>query len=159
MPGGRIATREIVEHPGAAAVVAVTDDDMVILVRQYRKALERFLLEIPAGTLEPGETPAACAQRELAEEAGYSADTMDLMLTFAPSPGLLTEEITIFRAGGLRPVARHIQPEEEGLGVVVVPRSDIPDLLASGQVRDAKTLIGLMMLAWRPADWSPHAPR
>lgn len=152
MPGDRIASREIVEHPGAAAVVAVTDDDLVILVRQYRKALERFLLEIPAGTLEPGETPAACAHRELAEEVGYAAETMDLMLTFAPSPGVLTEEITIFRARGLRPVARQVQPEEEGLAVVAVPRSRIPELIAGGEVCDAKSLIGLMMLSWRSAD-------
>lgn len=159
LPGGRIVRREIVEHPGAAAVVALTEDREVVLVRQYRKAVERTLLEIPAGTLEPGETPLSCAHRELVEETGLQADTMTPLLTFVPSPGLLTEEITIFLATGLRPVRRQVQAEEEGLGVVRVRLDQVRELIARGEVQDSKTLIGLMWLLWEGGG-SPaaHAP-
>ncbi len=149
MPSGRIERREIVEHPGAAAIVAVTDEQEVVLVRQHRKAVESVLLEIPAGTLDPGETALTCAHRELAEETGLAADVMLPLLTFVPSPGLLTEEITIFVARGLRPVGRHVQAEEEGLEVIRVPLDQIPPLVSRGEVRDSKTLIGLMLLTWR----------
>jgi ADP-ribose pyrophosphatase len=149
MPGGGIGYREIVEHPGAAAIVAVTDADEVILVRQHRKAVERHLLEIPAGTLDPGETARACAHRELAEETGLRADVMTPLLTFVPSPGLLTEEIAIFLARGLRPTTQALQAEEEGLGVVRMPLHEIPALIKSGEICDSKSLIGLMLLSWK----------
>jgi ADP-ribose pyrophosphatase len=150
LPSGRLASREIVEHPGAAAVVALTGNDEVVLVRQARKAVERRLLEIPAGTLEPGEAPLACARRELAEETGLRADEMTPMLTFVPSPGVLTEEITIFMARGLRPAAgASPEAEEEGLRVERVPLSAVPALIDAGDIRDAKSLIGLMLLRWR----------
>jgi ADP-ribose pyrophosphatase len=150
LPSGRTASREIVEHPGAAAVVPLTDDDHVVLVRQPRKALERELLEIPAGTLEPGEAPLACAHRELAEETGLRADEMTPLLTFAPSPGILTEEITIFVARGLRadPGAAP-EAEEEGLRVERVSLSAVPALINAGDIRDAKSVIGLLLLRWR----------
>lgn len=149
MPSGRIERREIVEHPGAAAIVPVTDGGEVVLVRQHRKAVEASLLEIPAGTLEPGETALACAHRELAEETGLAAEAMTPLLTFVPSPGLLTEEITIFVARGLRATAQDVQAEEEGLGVVRMPLDRIPELITGGEVRDSKTLIGLMLLSER----------
>ncbi|MDR7520948.1 MAG: NUDIX hydrolase [Armatimonadota bacterium] len=148
-PGGRIGVREIVEHPGAAAIVAVTDQDEVVFVRQYRKAVETTLLEIPAGTLEPGETPLDCARRELAEETGLQADAMTPMVTFVPSPGVLTEQITVFLARGLRPAAQALPEEEEGLHTVRVPLGQIPALIDAGEVRDAKTLIGLLLLTRR----------
>jgi ADP-ribose pyrophosphatase len=160
LPSGRLGHREIVEHPGAAAVVAVTDDDHVILVRQYRKAVEATLLEIPAGTLEPGETPLGCAHRELAEEAGYEAREMRPLVAFVPSPGVLTEEITIFLARGLVPVPQAVEPEEEGLGVVRVPLDQTPAMIRRGEIRDAKSLIGLMLLVWGDARRDPagHEP-
>lgn len=146
LPSGRVAQREIVEHPGAAAIVAVTDQDEVVLVRQYRKAVGRELLEIPAGTLESGETPLACARRELVEETGLAAGSLTPLVTFVPSPGVLTEEITIFLARELRPAAGAARSEEEGLRVVRVPRGRISALMESGEIRDAKTLIGLLLL-------------
>lgn len=149
MPSGRIAQREIVEHPGAAAVVAVTETGDVVMVRQFRKAVERFLLEIPAGVLEAGESPLDCAHRELAEETGLRAEQMTPLRAFFPSPGLLTEEITIFLASGLRTVRQAVQPEEEGLGIVRVPAAEIPALIDGGEICDSKTLIGLMLLSRR----------
>jgi ADP-ribose pyrophosphatase len=160
LASGRFGHREIVEHPGAAAVVAVADDDHLILVRQHRKAVERVLLEIPAGTLEPGESPLDCAHRELAEETGLRAREMRRLVAFVPSPGILTEEITIFLARGLVPVPRAIEPEEEGLAVVRVPLDQIPAMIRSGEIRDAKSLIGLMLLVWGDASRDPdgHEP-
>lgn len=158
LPSGRTTRREIVEHPGAAAVVALTDAGEVVLVRQYRHAAGGVLLEIPAGTLEPGEAAVDCAHRELAEEAGLRAEGMTPLVTFLPSPGILTEAITIYQARGLSPVAAGPDAgpdaastatpaaEEEGLHAVRVPLHDIPALIASGEIRDAKSLIGLLIL-------------
>lgn len=162
LPSGRTARREIVEHPGAAAVVALTDAGEVVLVRQYRHAAGGVLLEIPAGTLEPGEAAVDCAHRELAEEAGLRAEGMTPLVTFLPSPGILTEAITIYQARGLSPVAAGSEAgpdagpdaastaapaaEEEGLHAVRVPLHDIPGLIAAGEIRDAKSLIGLLLL-------------
>jgi ADP-ribose pyrophosphatase len=129
--------------------VPVTDGGDVVLVRQHRKAVEASLLEIPAGTLEPGETAMTCAHRELAEETGLTAEVMMPLLTFVPSPGLLTEEITIFVARGLRETTQDMQAEEEGLGVVRIPLDRIATLIDGGEVRDSKTLIGLMLLSRR----------
>ncbi len=147
LPSGRIGHREIIEHPGAAAVVAVTDDDQVVLVRQYRKAVERTLLEIPAGTLDPGESPLQCAHRELAEETGLRASSMTPLVAFIPSPGILTETIAIFLARGLSPVTGTLDLEEEGLHLVRVPRAQIPALIDAGEIRDAKSLIGLLLVS------------
>ncbi len=147
LPSGRIGHREIIEHPGAAAIVPLTNDDHVVLVRQYRKAAEDTLLEIPAGALEPGESPLQCAQRELAEETGLRASSMTPLVAFIPSPGILTEIITIFLARGLSPVAGTPDSDEEGLRVVRLPRMQIPALIDSGEIRDAKSLIGLLLAA------------
>lgn len=143
LPSGRRAHREIVEHPGAAAVVAIADDGTAVMVRQYRKAVEQALLEIPAGTREPGESAAACARRELAEEAGLEAASLVPLIEFIPSPGLLTEVISIFLARGLRPRAAALPAEEEGLRAERVPLAHIPALIDAGEIRDGKTLVGL----------------
>ncbi|MHC4862198.1 MAG: NUDIX domain-containing protein, partial [Planctomycetota bacterium] len=97
-PDGREYTREIVEHPGAAVVVPFLDDGRLLLVRQYRHPIERAILEAPAGTLEPGEDPAACASRELEEETGYRAGKLERLGTVYPSPGVLSEVMHVFCA-------------------------------------------------------------
>lgn len=145
LPGGGIAHREIVEHPGVAAIVALTDAGEVVLVRQYRKTVESALLEIPAGKLDPGESPMACAQRELAEETGLQATTMTPLVTLIPSPGILTEAITIFLARGLEPHRVSAPLDEEGLSVERVSLGDVPGLIEAGEIRDAKSLVGLLL--------------
>ncbi len=152
LPSGRIATREVVEHPGAAAILALTDDGHVVMVRQYRKAAESALLEIPAGTLEAGEAPIACAHRELGEEAGLKAATMTPLVTYYPSPGILTEAITIFLARGLTPQAGNLDAGEEGLRVEKIPLARVPSLIESGHICDSKSLIGLLLIAGKPAN-------
>lgn len=144
LPSGRRTKREIVEHGGCIAVVAIHADGRVLLVRQYRKAVEEALLEIPAGTLEAGEEPLDCARRELEEETGFAADEWRKLGFFYTSPGFCTEGMHVYLATGLRPANR--QPDEdEIIEVVPVPLSEAAALVASGEIHDAKSVAGLLM--------------
>jgi ADP-ribose pyrophosphatase len=140
--GGGRRLFEVVEHPGAAAMVPVTPEGDVLLVRQFRQAVAASLLEIPAGTLEPGETPLQCAERELAEEVGRAADRWDALTTFYPSPGVLSEELHIFLARGLRPAAA--EREEEDLRVEALPLEEACRRIGA-EIRDSKSIIGLLL--------------
>lgn len=150
-PSGRRTLVEVVEHPGAAAMVALTPDRQVLLVRQFRHAVAAELLEVPAGTLEPGETPLACARRELAEEVGRAADRWDRLISFYPSPGVLSEELHVFLAEDLRPAASCTTSDEEDLRVESLPLEEAYRLIESGEIRDAKTIIGITMARERLA--------
>lgn len=144
LPGGRVTSREVVEHPGAVAIVPLLDDGRVVLVRQYRHAAGGTLLEIPAGTLDqPGETPEAAAARELQEETGYSAARLTPLATFYPAPGFASELMHLFVATGLTQGDQG-QMDDEQITVEWTPLSSVPDLLARGELRDAKTLVGLL---------------
>lgn len=143
---GRRATREVVEHRGAVAVVPLIDGD-VLLVRQYRTAVGRTLLEIPAGTIEPDETVEACLQRELAEEVGMRAGRVDHLVTFYPSPGFLTEVVHVYVAGDLTP--HRLAAEEEDLSIVRVPLAQGRELIRTGEIRDAKSILGLLLTGQR----------
>jgi len=146
-PSGRRWSLEVVEHPGAVAIVALHPDRDLVLVRQTRFALGRALLEIPAGTLEPPESPEACARRELAEEAGKAARSWERFVTFYPAPGLSTEVMHLFLAEDLRPApADH---EEEDLTVHRVPLAVARRLVATGEIRDAKSIVGILLAAER----------
>jgi ADP-ribose pyrophosphatase len=147
LPSGRASRREVVEHPGAVAIVAVTADKHLLLVRQYRHATARVLLELPAGTREPGESAIETARRELIEETGYAPGDLGEVLTFFPTPGYSAEQITLFRADDCYPV-EHERDAEEATRVVRVPLVEVPSLIAPGsnQVADGKTLIGLLWL-------------
>ncbi|MCS7197578.1 MAG: NUDIX hydrolase [Candidatus Bipolaricaulota bacterium] len=146
LEGGRRTTREIVEHPGAVAIVALQgegDNQQVVLVRQFRKAAEQFLVEIPAGTLEPGEDPLACAQRELLEETGLSAERWSLLQTFYTAPGFCTERMWLYLAQGLRSYPQN-QAVDEQIEVGFYSRAQVKELLRNQQIQDAKTLVGLL---------------
>lgn len=146
-PSGRRWTLEVVEHPGAVAILAVLPDRQLVLVQQTRHAVGRRLFEIPAGTLEPPETPEACARRELAEEAGYAANAWERLATFYPAPGISNEEMHLFLAEDLRPAAA--EREEEDLTVHLVPLAEARRLVAAGEIRDAKSIIGILLAAER----------
>ena len=147
LPTGRIRTREVVEHPGSVAIVGVTNDGNVLLLRQSHHAIGRTLLGIPAGTLEPGETPEACARRELEEETGYRAGHLTQLASYYTSPGYSNERLTIFHANDCEPAGGEIDPDEL-IRVTMMPVTDVSRLLEPGpdQVQDAKTLIGLLLL-------------
>ncbi|MBL8128169.1 MAG: NUDIX hydrolase [Chloroflexia bacterium] len=147
LPSGRVATREVVEHPGAVAIVAITRDGNVLLLRQAHHPIQRVLLGLPAGTLEPGESPEACARRELMEETGYAAGNVTQIASYFTSPGYTSEQLTIFLAEECEGAAGSIDPDEL-ITVVSTPVSEIPAMVTPGpaQVQDAKTLIGLLLL-------------
>jgi len=143
LENGRLTEREIVEHPGAVAVVALDEDDNAILVRQFRKAAEKKLLEIPAGTLEAGEEPIACARRELKEETGYRAECLEQVGGLYPSPGFCTEYIRLYLATGLK--KGHSAPgDDEAIETIKVPLSDIPAMVSRGEICDGKSIAGLL---------------
>jgi 8-oxo-dGTP pyrophosphatase MutT (NUDIX family) len=146
-PSGATFTRELVRHPGAVSVVALHDDDTVVLERQFRSALGRNLLEIPAGKLDvPGEDPQAAAARELAEEVGLAATTWTRLAVFHNSPGFTDERSITYLAQGLSEVPTDKQGhEEEAMTIERVPLADVPGLIASGDLEDAKSIIGLLL--------------
>jgi len=150
-PDGLLYQREVVDHPGAVAVLALGGDDL-LLVRQYRTAARRVLLEIPAGTLErlPDgtiEDPDTAAPRELAEETGHEARRWRRLAHFWTAPGFATEDMTLYLATDLVPVAAYRGPEpDEHLELVRMPWREAVRLADEGGVEDAKTLIGLDLL-------------
>jgi ADP-ribose pyrophosphatase len=142
LPNGRVAELEIAHHPGGAAVVALDDAGRVCLLRQYRHAAGGWLTELPAGKIDDGEPPLECAQRELAEEAGVTARQWEKLGECLSSPGILTEVLHLFLARDLAPA--EARPEEhEVFETHWVPLEEAVDLAARGQLRDAKSLIGL----------------
>ncbi|HYI15691.1 MAG TPA: NUDIX hydrolase [Thermomicrobiales bacterium] len=143
LPSGREATREVVEHPGAVAILPVTDEGKLILVRQFRYAVGRKLLEVPAGTREPGEPDDETARRELHEEVGLEAATIELLARFFISPGWCNEELVAFRATGLREIGAQPEPDED-LEIVEIDPADVPALIASGEIGDAKTITAIL---------------
>jgi ADP-ribose pyrophosphatase len=147
LPTGRVTTREVVEHPGSVAIVGVTGDGNVLLLRQSHHTISRTLLGVPAGTLEPGETPEACARRELTEETGFRAGRLTQLASYYTSPGYTDERMTIFHAAGCEPAGGEIDPDEL-IRLAPMPLAEIWRLLEPGpdQLEDAKTLIGLLLL-------------
>lgn len=140
---GTVLRREIVVHPGAVAIVAATRSDEILLVRQERPATSGLLWEIPAGTLEPDETPLACAKRELIEETGYEAGEWEELLGFYTTPGFSNERITLFAARRLRPVGRP-DPDEIALCRSFTLR-DLEEMIRSGTLEDAKSILALLL--------------
>jgi ADP-ribose pyrophosphatase len=151
MPSGRKTKREIVEHGPSTAIVAIDSADNVLLVRQYRKPVEKVMLEVPAGGIESGEDPLGCARRELEEETGLSADRWEKLSVFYTSPGFCTEEMHLYLATGLRPAERAADADED-IGLVRVPLTTVATLIDSGEVCDAKSIAGLLMVLHKARD-------
>jgi ADP-ribose pyrophosphatase len=143
LPSGRVGTREVVEHPGAVAILPVKADGKLILVRQFRYAVGKHLLEVPAGTREPGEPDEETARRELHEEVGLEAGTIEPLARFFISPGWCNEELVAFRATDLREIGAQPEQDEE-IEIVEVDPTDIPALIASGEIGDAKTITSVL---------------
>jgi len=142
LPNGITVDLETIRHPGAAAVVPMKDDDTVVLIRQFRHAAGGFIYEIPAGKLNPGEDPVACASRELEEEIGYRAGKLDLLASIFTAPGFADEVIHIYTATGLTQGRQQLD-RDEVLEVVPLSLAETVDMIAEGRIRDAKTIVGL----------------
>lgn len=139
---GRLASREVVEHRGAAAIVPILPGGDVILVRQYRYAVSAELLEIPAGTLERGEDPEVCARRELEEETGHTCRTLVKVLECFVAPGYSSEKIHIYLAKDLTKTQTRME-EDENLTLESFPFQAALEKIRTGEIRDAKTIAGL----------------
>ena len=140
--------REVVHHPGSAVIVPVFDDGTVVLVKQYRHPTVRYLLEVPAGTLSDGERPEVGAARELKEELGLVAERLEKLSEFFVSPGFLEEKMWVYLATGLSEGQQFLD-EDEVLEIVRIPIADALEMITSGEIQDAKTIIGLMLAAPR----------
>ena len=144
-PNGQNATREIVLHNGAAAIVPVYEDGTTLLVRQHRVSVDRVTLEIPAGKLDSAtEDPYDCAVRELEEETGLKAERMTLLTSLLTTPGFCTEKIAIYLAQGLSQGETH-PDEDEFLGLVRMPLDEAIAMVMRGEIRDGKTICGLLL--------------
>jgi len=149
-PDGSTGQLEMVRHPGASAVVPLLDeprspDPRVLLIRQFRHAADDFIWEIPAGRLDPGETPATCAQRELEEETGMSADVLSRLTTIFTTPGFTDEKIHLFLAQNLKQ-GKHRREKDEFMEVQTRKWSEVMAMIRNGEIRDGKTLVGLMFV-------------
>jgi ADP-ribose pyrophosphatase len=140
--------REVVHHPGGAGVVAVFDDNTVALVRQYRQPSVRYLLELPAGRLEPPERPEACAARELEEEIGVRAGRLEKLSEFFTTPGFCEEKLWVYLATDLTETAQNLEGDEM-LEIVRVSFPRAFEMIVDGEIEDAKTIIGLLLAAQR----------
>jgi len=142
--GDRPRYRDVVRHPGAAVVLPLVDTDHVCLIRNFRVAVGQTLIELPAGTLEPGEAPAETAQRELREETGYRAQSWTPLHTFYPSPGILDERMVLFLAQNLT-AGEAAREDGEQIENLVASWSECDRLIRDGSICDAKTLVGLLL--------------
>ena len=142
LPNGVTVELEVIHHPGAAAVVPMKDHGTVVLIRQYRHAVGGSIYEIPGGKLHPGEDPRDCAARELEEEIGYRATTLELLTSVFTTPGFTDEVIHIFRGTGLTPCAQSLD-HDEVIEVIEIPLEKALAQIREGTIRDAKTIIGL----------------
>lgn len=144
LPDGRKTLRDVVRHGGAVGIVALTGDNKICLVRQYRTALDRVTVEIPAGKLEPGEDPLICAHRELLEETGMRAEKMAYLTTIASSCGFTDELIHIYLATNIQFDSSCPDPDEF-INVDLVDVSEFVDEVLDGRIEDSKTVVGALL--------------
>jgi len=157
--GGRSVRREVIEHPGAVTILAFDDQERLLLVRQYRHPVGRDLLELPAGTLDPGDDPESCALRELQEETGYHPGRLERLGGFYLAPGYCTEYQNVFLATGLSE-SRLPPDEDERIELVPLPLEETLRMVEAGEIEDAKTVAALLLyLRWREAAGSPSRAR
>lgn len=146
LPNDKLATREYLDHPGAVGVLPFVDKDTVVMVRQYRHPVGEVTLEMPAGKLDPRESPLACVKRELHEETGYTARKMTPLLRYWPTPAFANEILHLYVAEGLTAGAMHTD-DDEFLRCVTVPFKKAIKMALNGEIKDSKTIIGLLACA------------
>ncbi len=143
LPNGNISTREIIEHPGGVGIIPITADREVIMVKQFRKAVEGISLEIPAGKLEYGEDPYECGARELEEETGYIANKIQLLGKFYSTPGFTNEMLHVYMATEL--IKGNFKPDtDELIEPLIIPLDKLVRMVMDGKINDAKTIIAIL---------------
>lgn len=152
LPNGQMSTREIVKHPGAVAIIAITNDNKLVLVEQYRKPMEKSIVEIPAGKLDPGEDRLDCAYRELEEETGYGCQTMEHLISFYTSPGFADEIVHVYMARGLSKIENaRTTDDDEFVELLEVTLAEACDLVKDQKICDAKTAYAVQYLQLQEA--------
>lgn len=144
LPNGKQAGREFIKHPGAVAVVPVTSDGKIVLVRQFRYPIGKAILEVPAGKLDKGENPDDCVKRELEEETGYIATRIQKLSSIYTTPGFTDEIIHLYLADGLS-LAKQCPDEDEFLDVEIYSKDEIKKMIADGTITDGKSLLALLL--------------
>lgn len=147
---GKTYVREVIRHPGAVVLLPLIDQDTVVLIRNARPTVREVLLELPAGTREPGEAAEATAARELIEETGYHAGALTALHEFYSAPGICDELMHLYVATDLRE-GQHAREATEQIENEIASRDQVRDFIASGRIRDAKTLVGLYAFLYSPA--------
>jgi len=140
---GKTYRREVVSHPGAAAVIPVTENKEILFVKQYRYPVKRELLEIPAGKLDEAEDPAHCALRELEEETGYASEHLEPLISIVTAIAFCDEVIDIYLATGLKKTQQHLD-EDEYIDVYAYTPQELADMIYSGKIQDSKTVAAIM---------------
>lgn len=154
LPNRKLAKREIVRHPGAVAILPLTKDNRLIVVEQFRKALERSIIEIPAGKLDPGEDPYQCAVRELKEETGCSSNSMEHVVSFYTSPGFANEIIHLYRAFDCD-FGENKLDEDEFVELLTITLEEAKQLIREQRIIDAKTILAIYY--WELIDNEPRS--
>jgi ADP-ribose pyrophosphatase len=149
LPGGLRASREVVVHPGAVAIIPLLPQDRVVMIRQYRHPAGKVLYELPAGTLRPGESPADCARRELLEETGYQAGELAPLFSMYLSPGYCTELIHLFLATDLKQAASTCVDSDERVEPFILTLPEALAMIGRGDVQNAAAVAGLLAVAAR----------
>lgn len=144
LPNGKEAEREYIKHPGAVAVVPITEGGKIVLVRQYRYATGKALLEIPAGKLDKGEKPEECALRELEEETGYVAKKLQKLSSIYTTPGFTDEIIHLYIAENLT-FAKQNLDEDEFLNVEIYTKDEVKKMIMDGRINDSKSMLALLL--------------
>lgn len=145
LPDGKKGTRDIIRHPGASAILPFIDDETVILVKQFRTALNKILIEVPAGKLEKGEYPLVCASRELEEETGYKSDNIEYLGTIATGAGFTDEVIHLYKATNLYEGIK-CGDEDEFIDIMKLKISDVKKMIKNGEIIDTKTISTFMYI-------------
>ncbi len=144
-PSGDFYIRETIQHPVSVVILPVLNDSRVLLIRQFRHAVNSIIYEIPAGTTEPGEPALACAKRELAEETGYTASRWKRLCEFYPAPGISTERMALYVAKGLKKLEKRIpMDKDEQITVHITPAQKVLQMIRKNQIVDAKSIIGVL---------------
>ncbi|MFC4387724.1 NUDIX hydrolase [Gracilibacillus marinus] len=147
LPNGEMSKRELIKHPGAVAIIAMTENNKLVMVKQYRKPLEKTLVEIPAGKLEEGESPEITALRELEEETGYTTNHLQYITSFYTSPGFADEIIYVYFTDELTLLEEKKQlDEDEFVELMTISLDDAEELIQSQDIHDAKTVFAIQYL-------------
>ncbi|MCF6150498.1 MAG: NUDIX hydrolase [Candidatus Kuenenia sp.] len=145
LEGGRKVMREVIDHPGSAAIIPFITEDEIIIIKQYRYAVNETIIEIPAGTLDKGETFYECASRELEEEIGYKAGILEPLAVMYPSPGILSETMHLYKATNLIKTNINHQADESIKGIIRIKLKEALEMIKNGEIKDAKTVCCILM--------------